>query len=63
MKGFPTFTLEFVRKRLPSAQGWAYYAWANMDAATAMGGRLELKGDGYVAQEAEKIKRKRKQHG
>ena len=61
MKNFPTFTLDYVRKRLTTAQGWAYYAWARENEATMLGAGLDRKSSGYVRQERERLERER--HG
>jgi hypothetical protein len=63
LKNFPSFTLDFVRKRLPSAQGWAYYAWAVENEATALGGGVERTSDGYVKQERKRLEQERDRNG
>lgn len=62
LRTFPQFTLDYVRKRLTSAQGWAYYAWAREHEALVFGERLKRKSKGYIAKEAERIREERK-HG
>lgn len=56
LRTYPQFTLEFVRKRLTTAQGFAYYAWAKEHHASVLGEQLERKTPGYIAQEVEKQK-------
>lgn len=55
MKAFPGWTADFIRKRLPGAQGWAYHAWAVENEASLFGASLERRGDGYVQQEAKRL--------
>ena len=59
LKSYPSFTLDFVRKRLPSGQGWAYYAWAVENEASVWGGGVEKKSAGYVKQERQRLEKLR----
>lgn len=59
LKTYPQFSLEFVRKRLTTAQGWAYYAWAVQNEASVWGGGLDFKSAGYVRQERERLEREK----
>lgn len=66
MKAFGAcgFTAEYVRKRLPGAQGWVYYYWALENEASVFGTGLERKSDGYVKQEMKRrLAKKEKRDG
>ena len=54
MKAFG-WTPDQIRKRIPGAQGWAYYNWARENEASVWGSNLERKSPGYVKQEYERI--------
>lgn len=55
------WTPDFIRKRIPGAQGWAYYYWALEREASFWGGGPERKGKGYVQQQVERLRYARRQ--
>lgn len=45
------WTQDYVRKRLPGAQGWVYFNWALENEQTVLGPRWRRTGPGPVRQE------------
>lgn len=50
------WSADFIRKKLPGAQGWVYMNWARENDIGLFGSGEERKTPGYVAQERLKLK-------
>jgi hypothetical protein len=44
-----------VLDELDGAKGWVYFNWARANEAQVFGTGIKIKGDGYIAQERNKI--------
>jgi hypothetical protein len=45
------WSADYVRTKITSAQGWAYYNWAMENEMTAFGALYQRKTPGYIQQE------------